>query len=129
MGADDYITKPFSMSELLARIRVVLRRSGRDDTERTLSYEDLRLDESSRRAWRGENELELTRTELDLLAALMTDQGRVLSKTQLLSMVWGFDEYDPNVVEVHISALRRKMEEHGPRLVHTVRGVGYVLRS
>jgi len=133
LGADDYVTKPFSTSELHARIRAVLRRS---DTARTgevqrslLTYGDLELDEDARTVERAGASIELTRREFDLLVTLLESPERVLSRTQLLSMVWGFEDYDANVVEVYVSTLRRKLEEHGPRLIQTVRGVGYVLRG
>ena len=127
-GADDYLAKPFSMAELVARIRVLLRRVGRLRSE-TWQAADLVVDEAARTVIRGGNEIGLTRTEFDLLVELGHRRGQVLSKERLLSLVWEFDAYDPNLVEVHISSLRRKLEEHGERLVHTVRGVGYVLRD
>ena len=127
-GGDDYLVKPFSMAELLARVQALLRRSGRIRSG-TRTVADVRIDEEGRTVHRGGTELELTRTEFDLLLALAKSPGRVLSKTQLLTDVWGFDEYDPNVVEVHMSSLRRKLESHGERLIHTMRGVGYVLRT
>ena len=128
-GADDYMVKPFPMAELLARARALLRRSAGFSSGR-LEFEDLALDEGSRSVTRGGQEVELTRTEYELLRALMQHPRQVLSKHQLLAQVWGFDSYDPNVVEVHMSALRRKLEVNAlPRLVHTLRGQGYVLRS
>jgi two-component system OmpR family response regulator len=125
-GADDYVVKPFATVEVLARVSAILRRLGRVPS--TVQVGDLLVDEDARLAVRGGTTLELTATEFKLLAYLSSHRGRILSKTQLLTQVWGYDEYDPNLVEVHVSALRRKLEQHGPRLVHTARGLGYVLR-
>ncbi|MGH3494725.1 MAG: response regulator transcription factor [Sciscionella sp.] len=125
-GADDYLVKPFVLDELVARVHAVLRRTGRLPT--AITVDDLVLDQQAVRATRAGVLLELTATQWRLLEYLAEHRGRVLSKAQLLTAVWGFDAYDPNLVEVHISALRRKLEAHGPRLVHTVRGLGYVLR-
>lgn len=126
-GGDDYLVKPFELEELLARARALLRRSGRL-TSQILRVGDLVIEESAHVATRNGTKLELTRTEYELLAVLARHPAQVLSKDQLLSKVWGFDAYDPNLVEVHMSSLRRKLEAFGPRLVHTVRGVGYVMR-
>ena len=124
LGADDYVVKPFALEELLARIRAVLRRSGRLATV----LEAWRL--AHRREWRlgdagpaGPGS-QLTATELRLLAFLVRHRGQALSKDQLLTQVWGYDAYDPNLVEVHVSALRRKLERAGPRVIQTVRGIG-----
>ena len=123
-GADDYLVKPFVLAELVARLRAVLRRTGRLVSP-TVEVGDLVLDEDSGRVLVAGEPVPLTATELRLLSYLVRNRGRVLSKTQILTQVWGYDEYDPNLVEAHVSALRRKLEAHGPRLVHTVRGIGY----
>jgi DNA-binding response OmpR family regulator len=125
LGADDYLVKPFALEELLARVRAVLRRAGR--LAAAIEAGDLVIDEEGGLATRAGEGLELTPTELRLLAYLVRNRGLVLSKTQLLTQVWGYDHYDPNVVEVHVSALRRKLEAHGPRILHTVHGLGYRL--
>jgi len=123
-GADDYLVKPFVLAELVARLRAVLRRTGRLVSP-TVEVGELVLDEDSGRVLVAGEPVTLTATELRLLSYLVRNRGRALSKTQILTQVWGYDEYDPNLVEAHVSALRRKLEAHGPRLVHTVRGVGY----
>jgi two-component system, OmpR family, response regulator len=125
LGADDYLVKPFALEELLARVRVALRRAGRLGT--AVQAGDLIIDEQAGLATRCGAVIALTPTELRLLAYLARNRGLVLSKTQLLTQVWGYESYDPNVVEVHVSALRRKLEAHGPRILHTVHGLGYRL--
>ncbi len=127
-GADDYMVKPFSMAELLVRIHALLRRAGRLSSQ-VRQVGDLVIDEAARTVSRGGKPVELTRTEHNLLCVLAQHHGQVLSKIQLLTLVWGFDAYGTNLVEVHISTLRRKLESTGPRLVHTIRGAGYVLRA
>jgi DNA-binding response OmpR family regulator len=126
-GVDDYVGKPFSMAELLARSQALLRRTGRR-TATTTTLGDLVVDHKTRSLTHGGVAVDLTRTEFDLLAVLLRHQGQILSKQQLLVHIWGFDAFDPNVVEVHVSALRRKLEAHGPRVIDTVRSVGYIVR-
>jgi DNA-binding response OmpR family regulator len=125
-GADDVLAKPFSLAELVCKVRAILRRCGH--REGRLELGDLLIDEPAHEVERGGVLLDLTAMEFALLAVLGHHRGLVLSKTQLLTKVWGFDHYDVNLVEVHVSALRRKLEAAGPRVIHTVRGVGYVLR-
>lgn len=127
-GADDYVVKPFSMAELLARIRALLRRTGRL-VSAVYEVGDVIIDRGAREVVRGGEAVDLTPTELDILVALADQRGAAVSKDRLLALVWGFEHDDPNLVEVHVSSLRRKLEEHGPRVIHTVRGVGYVLRA
>ncbi|MDP9075295.1 MAG: response regulator transcription factor [Actinomycetota bacterium] len=127
-GGDDYVVKPFAMSELLARVRAVLRRSGRLHSP-VIEIRDLVIDDNAKQALRGGVLLDLTPTEFELLSVLARSPNEVFSKGQLLSRIWGFDSYDPNLVEVHVSALRRKLDARGPRLVHTVRSRGYVFRT
>jgi len=128
VGADDYLVKPFSMAELVARIHALLRRAGRLSSQ-VRQVGDLLVDETARAVLRAGVPVMLTRTEFALLDVLVQRPGQVFSKTQLLTLVWGFDAYGANLVEVHVSTLRRKLEALGPRLVHTVRGAGYVLRA
>jgi DNA-binding response OmpR family regulator len=127
LGADDYVVKPFALEELLARVRAVLRRTGRLGAP--VEAGDIVVDEQIGIATRAGRNLALTPTELRLLSFFVRHRGLVLSKHQLLTQVWGYDAYDPNVVEVHISALRRKLERDGPRVLETVRGLGYRLNS
>lgn len=124
-GADDYVVKPFTMAELIARTSAVLRRRGR--LPQTIEVADLVVDPDATTARRAGSSLDLTATEFRLLRLFAESRGRTLSKAQILTQVWGYDDYDPNLVEVHLSALRRKMEAYGPRLIHTVRGLGYRL--
>jgi two-component system response regulator MprA len=130
-GADDYLVKPFAPAELLARIHALLRRSGAADREQPLAYTDLMLDPATRETRRGERRFELTPTEFKLLYYLMHHPRQVLRREQLLEEVWGYDfGGDDNVLEVYIGYLRKKTEQDGePRLIQTVRGVGYALRE
>jgi len=126
-GGDDYVIKPVVIEELLARLRALLRRSGRLEAD-VLEVGDLILDEPARVVRRGALTLELTPIEFQLLGFLMRNRGVVLSRLQIMSQVWGYEEHDPNLVPVHMGNLRHKLEVAGPRVIHTVRGHGYVLR-
>jgi two-component system, OmpR family, response regulator len=131
MGADDYVTKPFSLEEFVARVRAVLRRAhGRDGSGRSaLRFADLELDEERHEVHRAKTPIELTPTEFTLLRYLMLNPRRVLSKSQILDHVWHYDfAGEANVVETYISYLRKKIDRFDPPLIHTVRGVGYCLR-
>jgi two-component system, OmpR family, response regulator len=130
-GGDDYVTKPFSLEEVLARLRGLLRRAGitrsRSDTE--LAVGDLTMDEEAREVRRGGEAIELTATEFELLRFLMRNPRRVLSKAQILDRVWNYDfGGQAHVVELYISYLRKKIDSGRPPMIHTVRGVGYVLK-
>ncbi len=132
LGGDDYVTKPFSLEEVIARIRAVLRRTahGTDAVPTTrFTFEDVELDEDSHQVWKAGREVALSPTEFKLLRYFLQNPGRVLSKAQILDRVWQYDfGGDANVVESYVSYLRRKVDTSQPRLIHTVRGVGYVLR-
>ncbi len=128
-GADDYVTKPFSLDELLGRIRAVLRRTRADAPGSRLRVADLELDEDGHEVRRAGAPVELTPTEYRLLRFLMVNAGRVVSKNQILDQVWEHgQDHDSGVVEPAVSYLRRKVDQGQPRLIHTVRGFGYVLR-
>jgi DNA-binding response OmpR family regulator len=130
-GADDYVIKPFSIEELLARIRAHLRRRTEEDNRHLLQFEDLSLNHQTRQVFRGDRAIELTAKEFDLLEYLMSNPRQVFTRDQILEKVWGYDFVgDSNVIEVYIRYVRIKLEENNEkRLIHTVRGVGYVLRQ
>jgi two-component system response regulator MprA len=134
-GADDYLVKPFSIEELLARLRALARRGGRattaTDNEERLAFEDLELNRASHEVSRGGVAVHLSQTEFQLLGCLMAAPGRVQSRQSLLEMVWGSDFVgDPNVLDVYVRYLRRKLEPAGhPTLIQTVRGVGFLLKT
>ena len=130
-GADDYLVKPFALDELLARIRALLRRSGATDSDHTLQLADLTLNPSTRQVHRADREIQLTKTEFDLLELLLVNSRIVLSRDVIMGRIWGYTfETSSNPLEVHVGYVRRKLEAGGePRLIHTVRGVGYVARE
>jgi len=128
---DDYVTKPFSIEELMARVGAILRRAGEvaaADTS-TLQFADLTMNIDTHEVWRAEHPIELTATEFNLLLYLLENARRVISKSELLDNVWGFEFHgDPNIVETYISYLRKKVDVSDPALIHTIRRVGYTLR-
>jgi two-component system, OmpR family, response regulator len=130
LGGDDYVTKPFSVEELLARIATILRRFDRSGAEEAvIRFADVELDDETREVHRDGVALELTDTEYRLLRYLLANPRRVLTRAQILDHVWEYDfAGDARVLETYVSYLRKKLEAHGPRLIHTVRGVGYALR-
>ncbi len=130
-GGDDYVTKPFSLEELVARIRTILRRSGQSDAEsNVLVFEDVELDDETREVSRAGVPIDLTATEYRLLRFLLLNPRRVLTRAQILDQVWDYDfGGDARVLETYVSYLRRKLDAHGPPLIHTVRSVGYALRT
>lgn len=131
-GGDDYMTKPFSLEELVARIKLVLRRMGTpdDDDGGVLTFDDIELDDDTREVLRAGKRIDLTATEYRLLRFLMVNPRRVLTRDQILDNVWDYDfGGDARVLETYISYLRKKLDVGGPQLIHTVRGVGYALRQ
>ncbi|MCU1673927.1 MAG: DNA-binding response regulator [Frankiales bacterium] len=131
LGGDDYVTKPFSLEEVVARIRAVLRRTSENEarTATRLEFADLELDDETHEVWKAGSPVSLSPTEFKLLRYFLANPGRVLSKAQILDHVWNYDfGGDANVVESYVSYLRRKVDTSEPRLLQTLRGVGYVLR-
>lgn len=132
LGADDYVTKPFSLEEVIARIGVILKRSrsvGEEPQPTRLTYADLVMDEEAHQVWRGDEPISLSPTEYALLRFLLRNAGRVMSRGQILENVWHYDfDGDPTVVDSYVRYLRRKIDRIDPPLLQTVRGVGYTLR-
>jgi two-component system OmpR family response regulator len=131
-GADDYVTKPFTLAEVIARVHAILRRTFGADAPPTsrLTFADVELDGDTHEVWRGGKPVRLTATEFNLLRFFMENPRLVLSKTQIVDHVWHYDfDGDPNVVETYVSYLRRKLDAHGPPLIQTIRLVGYTLRE
>ena len=128
---DDYVTKPFSIDELMARVGAILRRAGEMTAANTsiLQFADLSMNVDTHEVWRDELAIELTATEFNLLHYLLENARRVISKSELLDNVWGYDFHgDPNIVETYVSYLRKKIDHREPALIHTIRRVGYTLR-
>jgi len=130
VGGDDYVTKPFSLAEVVARVRAILRRTQGGGDDSVLHFADLVLDEETHEVWRAGTPVHLTATEFNLLRYFMLNPRRVLSKAQILDHVWNYDfDGDDNVVETFVSYLRKKLDRLGPPLIHTIRLVGYSLRQ
>jgi two-component system OmpR family response regulator len=130
LGADDYVAKPFSLEEVVLRIRAILRRSGAKPQDDLLRYADLELDVHAHEVRRAGVPVELSPTEFNLLEYLLTNAGRVVSKAQILDSVWRYDfDGDSSIVESYVYYLRKKIDKWEPQLIHTVRGVGYTLRT
>jgi two-component system OmpR family response regulator len=131
VGGDDYVTKPFALAEVIARVHAILRRTGYEpEDDGVLRFSDVELDESAHEVRRGGNTINLTATEFNLLRYFMLNPRHVLSKAQILDHVWHYDfGGDGNVVETYVSYLRKKLEKFGPPLIQTIRLVGYTLRE
>jgi two-component system OmpR family response regulator len=130
LGADDFVKKPFALDEVVARIRALLRRVSGDTAGAVLRFGDVEIDDDAHRVTRAGVEIDLSPTEYKLLHYLVSNPGRVLSRAQILDHVWAYDwDGEATVVETYVSYLRRKLDPHGPPLLKTIRGIGYVLRS
>ena len=130
IGADDYVAKPFSLMEIVARIRAILRRRLSSETDNKLRFADLVMDEESHEVWRGDHPIKLTATEFNVLRLFMLNPRRVLSKNQIIDHVWNYDfGGNLNIVETYVRYVRTKIDAYGPSLIHTIRLVGYVLRE
>ncbi len=131
IGGDDYVTKPFSLAEIVARIHAILRRTGAEpDHDARLRFADIEMDEESHEVWRAGQAIQLTATEFSLLRFFLLNPRRVLSKAQILDHVWHYDfGGDANIVETYVSYLRKKLDTAGPPVIHTIRLVGYALRE
>ena len=131
VGGDDYVTKPFALAEIVARARAILRRAGAENQDSgVLTFADLEMDEAAHEVRRGGTPIQLTATEFNLLRFFLMNPRQVLSKAQIIDHVWHYDfGGDANVVETYVSYLRKKLERHGPSLIHTIRLVGYTLRE
>jgi len=130
VGGDDYVTKPFSLIELVARVKAILRRRQVPEADQCLRFSDLVMDEDSREVWRAGHLIHLTATEFNVLRMFMLNPRRVLSKGQIIDNVWHYDfDGNQNIIETYVRYLRRKLDQFGPQLIQTVRLVGYVLRE
>jgi two-component system OmpR family response regulator len=130
IGADDYVTKPFSLMEIVARVRAILRRRLPTGTDNRLRFSDLAMDEESHEVWRGDHPIKLTATEFNVLRLFLLNPRRVLSKNQIIDHVWNYDfDGNMNIVETYVRYVRNKIDAYGPPLIHTIRLVGYVLRE
>lgn len=129
-GGDDYIVKPFALEELVARVQVALRRRGSSPLSTRMQVHDLVLDDDAHRVWRGDTEVQLSATEYRLLFCLMSNAGRAVTRAQILDHVWQYDfDGESSIIESFMSNLRKKVDTSEPKLIHTVRGVGYSIRE
>jgi two-component system OmpR family response regulator len=130
VGGDDYVSKPFSLAEIVARVKAILRRHQTAENDSRLRFADVVMDEESHEVWRGDTLIQLTATEFNLLRIFLLNPRRVLSKDQIIDNVWHYDfDGNQNIVETYVRYLRKKLDACGPPLIHTIRLVGYVLRE